>query len=163
MSYGAYSFGTNANTIKNGDVMSFIYPALGLDYELPVKVADFKPGDEVTVTLTGTVFENKDGLRAFDWDYVGDAKPDYRSARPLYLNSRKVTALSVNKKAPQPPEWQAGDVVTIRFNGPASRSYTYVRGYKDWPGETVKLTDTQVNDYYRRGNVAHLVRNGQKL
>jgi hypothetical protein len=152
MSTNGYSFGVSTRAFDE-------YVTTTLTGLLSHKVQDFKPGDEVNVTLTGKVMPSG---QAADWEFVAHARPDYLTTRELYLTDRKVTNLTVTKKAPQPPKWQPGDVVTIKFDAYGS-PYTYVRGSKDWPGENVKLTDAKVDDYYRTGKAKHLVRNGQKL
>jgi hypothetical protein len=61
------------------------------------------------------------------------------------------------------PTWQIGDVVVIRFNGPGSTPYTYVRDARRWPGVTTTLTDEDVTRYVEAGIATHLVRAGEPV
>lgn len=145
ISSSGYSFGLSTSDFGRIVTMPI--------YDTAPAVPDFKPGDEIEVTLTARVADNRYTAES-DFEYTGDA-----GARSLYATDRRVTRLRVTKKAKQPPTWKAGDVITVRFN-PYGSLYTYVRGSKDWPGETVKLGDARVDELFRDGRVRHLAREG---
>jgi len=57
-------------------------------------------------------------------------------------------------KIESPPKWVAGDVIDIRFSSTSTVPYTYVRGVREWPGDSRgPLSDDRINDYWRRGLV----------
>ncbi|MEU4568653.1 hypothetical protein [Micromonospora sp. NPDC023956] len=58
------------------------------------------------------------------------------------------------------PVWQPGDVLVVRWHGPRSRAYTYVRGMKCWPGETASKTDTEMDDLFLAGKAEPVLQTG---
>lgn len=139
----AYTFGTDTNKTFT--------ELMDQAFRVPPE-PKFGPGDEVTVTLTGTVAK---GSNFNDWTFVA---PTYRG--PLYLANRTLKLLTVDKKAT--PTWKAGDVIAVRYNSP-SKEYTYVRGSWDWPGDGQRLSDAEVNRKWRNGEIRHLLRDAKPV
>lgn len=57
------------------------------------------------------------------------------------------------------PKWRAGDVVTVKFDA-FGMAYTYVRGRTDWPGDGMRLSDTEMNTRYLAGSVKPILQQG---
>lgn len=66
--------------------------------------------------------------------------------------------LTVKRRA---PIWKPGDVVTIRFNGPRSTPFTYVRGRRDWPGDGTRQSDAEVTRHWHEGRATLVMRDGE--
>lgn len=146
----AYNFDTISNFLPN-DYRLFTSPLLTTK---PKSKAP-QPGDKVRVTVEGIVADPKDlpaGSR--DLHYIASAE-----GFSLYMPDRRATNVVVTIKAP--PKWVTGDVVQIRYG---SKSYTYVRGVKQWPGEYAgPLSDGSVDTAWRDGRVRHLLRDGSPI
>ena len=57
--------------------------------------------------------------------------------------------------------WKPGDVVIVRYSGPSSLPYTYVRGALGWPGENrAAKTDAQITDLYFSGKAKPVLQAG---
>lgn len=112
-----------------------------------------KVGDEIRVTLSGTVCPADDD---HDFCYVGTSA----AYGALYLSDRKVELTSMIRLGA--PTWKVGDVITLRYI-PTGPEYTYVRGRNDWPGDGFPRSDTTINEYYRRGLVRHLLRDAKPV
>lgn len=62
------------------------------------------------------------------------------------------------------PSWQPGDVIVVRFNGPNSQPFTYVRGASGWLGERVAPpTDADVDRWIAAGTAQHVLREGKPV
>jgi hypothetical protein len=66
--------------------------------------------------------------------------------------------MSVQVKA---PTFRPGDVLVVRFHGPGSTPYTYVRSRRDWPGDGVRKTDAEMAGLWREGKARLIARDGQ--
>lgn len=58
------------------------------------------------------------------------------------------------------PQWRPGDVVIVRWHGPTSPPYTYVRGKFRWPGEQRDRTDAQIDELYLAGKAKPVLQSG---
>lgn len=61
---------------------------------------------------------------------------------------------------PAAPKWRPGDVVIVRWHGPSSAPYTYVRGMYSWPGERSPKTDAQIDELYLAGKATPVLQSG---
>lgn len=132
-----YNFGVTTND----DVLTLLKP------KTMAAEKGWKPGDKVTVTLTGTVPR----IRA-DFNFTG-----YSGGTPLYLEQREVQSAERTGKS-----WRPGDTIAVRYDSWGAE-YTYVRGRANWPGDRFPLSDEKVDELYALGKVRHLLRDAQPV
>ncbi|MEU8655268.1 hypothetical protein [Actinoplanes philippinensis] len=81
-------------------------------------------------------------------------------ALSVELPGGKVVALGT-AAIRQAMKWKAGDVVIVRYSGPDSTPYTYVRGAHSWPGEArAAKTDALMTKLYFEGKVTPVLQAG---
>jgi hypothetical protein len=114
-----------------------------------------REGDLVEITVLGRV------KRDVGWMVGRKAS----TGRPVHLDDTceitEVTSVRVVRAAP--PKWRAGDVVVVRFHPLGGGEYTYVRGVADWPGDTVRKLDEEINKLWDQGLVRHAMRDGKNV
>lgn len=115
----------------------------------PITHDNLRAGQRVRAVYEGTVEETVTGRKVL--------RLDDGSQIPSGILQRTVNMMQ------EVPTWQIGDVVVIRFNGPGSTPYTYIRDARRWPGITTTLTDDDVTRYVEAGIATHLVRAGEPV
>lgn len=114
-----------------------------------------EPGDRVMVTLSGTVMSEPPTVSERQLHYVAQTR-----SGTLYMEDRDVEVLTVMRAAL--PQWRPGDVVDVQFTPDGDR-FTYVRGLHDWSGDRCRKFDHEIEPLYRKGQVRHLLRNGEPV
>lgn len=107
-----------------------------------------------------------------------DANGDLRSDDPRWTIGRSIVRSlddhgSLEHLGAPPPKWLPGDVVLLCFDPTEVRSwgdravrrqtgktYTYVRGVRDWPGDQSRMTDAEMSAYFAAGQVTPVLQSG---
>lgn len=115
---------------------------------------NLKPGQRVRVTFEGTA----ESLRRYGVPQDFRLRVDGAST-PIGSNAlRKAVAFEVLPEPVVPSVWEAGDVVIVRFGGPSSSPYTYVRlADGSWSGN---LTDAEADERIDNGQAVWAMRAG---
>ena len=124
----------------------------------PAGIRNLAEGDEIEIVLrrrvstVGLGYPAVPGVAVLGARRSLDSIADVAGGNPEHL---KVYAVR--------KPWRPGDVVVVRFNGPASQPYTYVRGVRDWPGDRVPMTDAEVDRHVATGQAVHVLRDGRPV
>lgn len=113
-----------------------------------IRVEDIKVGDEVTLTITGTVVEDDHGtVRMVSGDWT------------LLLRGALEAASSVTVVQAE-PKWQEGDVISLR----RAVTHTYMRCLDgSWRAAMGDFYRGDLSAAWREGRVTHLVRDGKPV
>lgn len=157
----AMAYGTSYAIVRPGRPIEPLDPYLAVVDDAVVRMAraSATPPHLLPTNQKGPAVNDDDFFPKLNWPRRVTDVPNPRVA---ILKAKQILA-EAGVKADivlKTPKWEPGDVVIVRYDGPTSVPYTYVRGSKTWPGERFPKTDEQMSALFAEGKVRPVLAHG---